>query len=974
MKILRWVLLGGLLLLLPLSASADNTGQFMQLVGYVLVATGYFSYVGYALIIAGSVYGSAAARREQRRQNARSKAQYNASLQDRTITTLRAAPAWRVVYGRPVVGGDIVDIFTTDKTVLREDGVTTYTKADALRHMVVIFATHRCQAINEIYIDGVPLGALDGSGWTTTGEFFQARADSRNVGFTTSITLPETPVAILNAFSQSGSGIDAVYTAETVTISGNTLNGPAGVPVFVDYTVSTPLPSVRVSKHLGSDTEAVDAYLASVAPTRYTSAHGMRGLTGITITLDLENQRFQGGPPNITADVTGALLYDWRKDSTVAGGSGSHRVDNPATWEHSANNALCMRDFLTQRYGFNADDDEVNAAKGIAAANACDELIDLVVGSTVTPNQPRYTCNGAFTTEAAAEAILEDLAESMAGTVVYGADWQINAGVWTPPVSLPGGGGLTDDDLRGPIELVQADTPSSQLFNGLHGQYFPAGAQSPTDINPPYQNAAFVAADGEELFKDLTLPFTDHPARARNLARIFTEKNRAGQILRYPAQLRAWGLQVGDRVPVTSIEYAANADTYRVTDWQSDAAGGPLLTLQRDYASIWDLADAATANPSQNNDQPSPWLVAALTSTAATSSNSTARRNKDGSLTPRVKVTWAAVADALVLDGGRIDLLFRRPGGLAWQKGPDILGSDTEAYFDGVTEGDFVVVELVAVNKYKARSAPVFLSVVVVGKTALPANATGVTAAAIPGGVLITWTPSTEADYMETEVRYGASWAAGTQIFKGAAAGFVWDWPTAGTYTVRVKHRDASRNESASDTTASITVGNSSLIDTGNVVPGSITQLPSPLQLSSLSVTGAAGTGTSYSNTARWTSVGTHTFTANVTGTAYLNVKCSAAFSGTPPLAFTDKVDCTVRVNIDYDNNGTSAAGDTILLEEFYAPTPSGVFISATRECSTRKQYAVTQGTTYTWPIYAQKFEGTLTISAFEFSVEVINR
>lgn len=704
------------ILLWPAQAHANGVGQVLQVVGAAVSFIPGFQGVGYAIYAAGTVYGGVEARRKRRRLVAQQKAELKASLQDRTITVLRSNPPHHVGYGRCVKGGEVLDLFTTDKVTRSELGVTV-TRVDALKHLVILLNSRRSQAIHEVYIDGVPVGALDVNGYPTGGDFKFTKTDTRRVEFTGSVTLEEQPTFVINAYSWTGSGTDIVYTPQTVTIGTNSLSGPPGVLVAVDYLVDDVLPSVRISKHLGSDTEAVDPYFASIAPSRYTGAHGWRGFTAIGVTLDLEDARFQGGLPNITADGSWSLVYDPRKDSTVPGGSGSHRVNDPGTWEWSDNAALCTADHLRADTGFSAAADEVNLPKLIAAANVCDELISLTVGATTTPNQKRYTCNGAFTTDGNnAEAVLEDLAECMAGTVVYGADWSINAGAWTAPVMT-----LTDADLRGAVDVVQADTPTDSLFNGLRGQYIPAGAQSPTDINPPYQNTAFVAADGEPLWENVDLPFTDNPARARNLARIFTERVRAGQVLRAPVKMRAWPLQPGDRVTASFSEYGISALTYRVTDWDYDhtAAGGPVLTLQRDYAAIWDDADAAAALPAPNTDLPNPWTAPAITGLAATSGSTTVIKSDDGTVTARVVVSWNALSAVYVTEGGYIDVAYRATRSSSWRRLPPVAGTETSASIIDMPAGEVLVIEVRAVNRFGQPGAPAQIGHLVTGPSGL---------------------------------------------------------------------------------------------------------------------------------------------------------------------------------------------------------------------------------------------------------------
>ena len=71
-----------------------------------------------------------------------------------------------------------------------------------------------------------------------------------------------------------------------------------------------------------------------------------------------------------------------------------------------------------------------------------------------------------MTTEAAPEAVLEELAQSMAGLVTHtGGLWVVNAGTYSPPVLA-----LTEDLQAGAIEVVQAGTAYADLFNGVRGR------------------------------------------------------------------------------------------------------------------------------------------------------------------------------------------------------------------------------------------------------------------------------------------------------------------------------------------------------------------------------------------------------------------------------------------------------------------------------------------------------------------------
>ena len=772
------------LLLAPSLARADPITITVALAPYIggtlaaFVASNALALGFIAVQVTGAVIG----RRKARSAAARARADALAALQDRSVTILQSTPPWPVVYGRSIVGGTIVAILTTDKTGYRENG-TSYSRPDTYKHIVIVLAAHEVAAINEVFIEGVPLGTLDGSGWVTAGEFSHASAwpDTRTIeiGAGSAETVPEAVVAITAAYYTTGVGVDLIHVPVTPTLSGgNTIiTNPDGAnSITVTYTIAADpshTASVRVSKHLGSTVQAVDSYLNGVAPTEWTSNHRLRGLAYVVVTLDLDEPRFQGGPPQMTFDVSGKLVYDPRTSSTA--------------W--SANPALLVRDFLTSAWGYECTSGDIDDAMCNAAANACevrqlaavhahadtctasastDELtfaterwfgigdgvrfttsgtlpsplaaattyyaipgstrrvfkfattranaiagtaINITSAGTGTHtgtwyDYDTYTAHGAFSSGDSREAVLEDLCESMAGFAAYGAKWQIAAGAWTASVMT-----LSDDDLDGQIGIAQAGVGIDQLFNGIRGTYIPAGKASPTDFNPPYQNTTFVTADGRELWTDISLPYTENPARCRNLARIFTERNRDGQVITYPAKLKAWPLQIGDRVTVNSTEYGFSSKTYRVTDWQFGASTAVQLTLQEDIAATYDLADAATADPSPNTGLPNPWSVAALSGLAASSGSTHLVQGSDGTLVPRVWVSWDAVTDAYVTGpGGQIVVLWMRPGSTDWTR-VTTTGDATGVYLHGnIRGGDPLTIEAYAVNQVGARGPAEFIA------------------------------------------------------------------------------------------------------------------------------------------------------------------------------------------------------------------------------------------------------------------------
>lgn len=762
---MKWL---ALLLLAPAAAWADPVSIGAALLAAAKAVT--VAQVIGAVAVAAQVFGAARQRSKARAAAARQKREHNASLQDRTLTLLQANPPHRVIYGRCITGGDVVAIFTSDKTGTRQNG-STFTKADAYKHMVIVLAAHEVQAIHDVFVDGVSIGPLDGSGWVTVGDFFVSNKPvnrQATIGGGGYVDVSPAASAVIGGVLTNGAGLDAEHTTFTPTLSmSNTrISGPAGG--VAHYTVANPIARIKVDKHLGTTGQTVSTYLNSVAASQWTSNHRLRGLAYVVVTLDLDEPRFQAGPPQLSFDVSGKKVHDPRTGTTA--------------WSENA--ALCVRDYLmsVQGYGVaSADIDLANAdadacdARLLAAAHAhsatctASSSLDTVtfasprwfstgdgVRFTTTGTLPAplaaattyyviatadrrvfklatslanafagtainltnagsgthtgtwydyaaYTCNGAFSTDGSGkEAVLEDLAETMAGTVTYGAKWIIKPGVWSASVMS-----LTDDDIDGQIEIVQAGAGLDATSNGVRGQYIPTGKGTPTDFQP-YQNATFLAADGQELWEDVALPFVNNKVRAANLARIKVEQARDGLVIRYPAKLKAWPLQIGDRVTVSSAEYGWSSKTFRVTDWQFGAATAVVLTLQEDAAAIYDLADAVTADPAPNTGLPSPWQVGALSGVSASSGAATAIVSSGALLIPRILISWSAIADPYVTGpGGAVEIYWQRPGG-SWVK-QEVPGDSTSVYVTGPAHGEPTLIMLYARNGLGAVGPATFL-------------------------------------------------------------------------------------------------------------------------------------------------------------------------------------------------------------------------------------------------------------------------
>jgi hypothetical protein len=102
---------------------------------------------------------------------------------------------------------------------------------------------------------------------------------------------------------------------------------------------------------------------------------------------DAKKPAWPGGRPHFGFVVKGGKRYDPRLDSTVTGGSGSHRIDDPTTWEWTENAVINWYGFERGVYvdGDTSDQTKLLVGRGLsaeesppenifAAANLCDDI------------------------------------------------------------------------------------------------------------------------------------------------------------------------------------------------------------------------------------------------------------------------------------------------------------------------------------------------------------------------------------------------------------------------------------------------------------------------------------------------------------------------------------------------------------------------------------------------------------------------
>jgi hypothetical protein len=660
--------------------------------------------VGNLLFISTAIYGAV----EQRRASKKARAAANAAATDRMAPTMSAAEApWQVIYGEATVGPCQVAAQLTSGD------------RDQFKYVVYIWAAHECQQFMETYINGVAVGALDASGIpTTAGKWLKPNANSRSdqvtlngsaAGFATFAI-----GSIVSLSWSTGTG-DSMVSEDLpgtfITLNGGglfTVQAPynatwAGRTVMVNYmTDGNDNTTLRIQHHLGTTTQTANSMLLSECPSEWTANDRLRGLCYSVVRFSLDEPEFQSGPPQVTVRLRGKRVYDPRTTLTA--------------W--SDNVALCVADFLTSEYGKAATTGQVQWTTVTAAANACDETLASQGGAR------RFTSNGAFRTDGDPDRTLDELCQAMAGFATWNGTWALQAGVYTAPVAT------VDDSWNAGSVEVMADQEGAAVFNGLKGRFYdPSRFDQRTDY-APYQNAAFKAADnGLDLWDDLDLPFTNTQWRAQNLARIQVERSRGMQLV-VPCNLRALSLRAGQRVTYANSVLGITGSVFRVVKRDFQLGQPVMLTLQQDAADNYDEADAVSPPASPSNLNPDPFVVTAPSGVAVTSGDSVTQLGADGSIISRVRLTLTASEDALVTNGGALQIETRLPvatgappAATDWTRHPEAQGSSTSVQLLGLRDRQAYLVRVRYRNGLGAVSAWVERSVVVQGTLSPTRNA-----------------------------------------------------------------------------------------------------------------------------------------------------------------------------------------------------------------------------------------------------------
>jgi len=324
--------------------------------------------------------------------------------------------------------------------------------------------------------------------------------------------------------------------------------------------------------------------------------------TGNTKTA--ESPLVGGLPSRVTVIGDGAALYDPRKDSTVPGGSGSHRATDQTTWgsytdaDDTDNPALQLLWWLLGwkingklSVGAGVPYTRIDMESFITAANICDESVTLATGGT----QKRYRTSGTASDADDRMDIINNFLMSMNATL------RDSGGKLTLTVMKNDLADYTlqlnEADMLGEFDWQQT-RGLTENYNIARGRFIDPSQNSLYQL-VDYPEVGFTSPDGVERVMSVDLYYVEDGRRAQRIAKQILQRNQYRGMLSAVFNAKALGCQVGDVVLLSLEALGWSNKPMRVVSQEIRFDGQVPLALVEENAAIyaWDRDDVAPVTP-----------------------------------------------------------------------------------------------------------------------------------------------------------------------------------------------------------------------------------------------------------------------------------------------------------------------------------------------------------------------------------------
>lgn len=348
---------------------------------------------------------------------------------------------------------------------------------------------------------------------------------------------------------------------------------------------------------------------------------------------------FEKGKPDFEFVMRGLREYDPRKDSTVAGGSGPQRINNPSTWVFTRNPAVHRLNYQLGLRALNSGRTLIGEGKSLGQLDLATYFVAMNVCDTIKAGKPTYECGLWVTGADDHTEILKEFEDAMAG---YGLNRRGLSGVIAGAPQIPVLE-ITKDDLdTGRSSEHQFRKSAFERYNHISGQFLSIEDNwNPQSLKPVYSNAD-VAADGRNRQTSNDFLQVTDPDIAQYLLTIRYRQNRMGGTATLPVSLRV-GLKVQEGEWIVW-----NGRTWMISEWLCDESFNITLKLSETSADIY---DDGGIDPGPVVIPPTPPINPSILTTVQNFAVETGMiEGAEGFQTPVLRFTWDPPQDPSIVE------------------------------------------------------------------------------------------------------------------------------------------------------------------------------------------------------------------------------------------------------------------------------------------------------------------------------------
>ena len=407
--------------------------------------------------------------------------------------------------------------------------------------------------------------------------------------------------------------IDAIFINDNqVTWSGDIADNTQITVASSDANFYSGSSLITCEPHFGSDSQTASSLLSTLSS--WTSNHRLRGLCYLAIRFEWNQDKF-GSLPTVQAVVKGKKVYNPNLDSTVTGGSGSHRADTSSTWEYSDNPILQLLDYLrNDRFGMGIANSyfDSNFADWQTATDVCDANITPYSGASQIDLMDSHAV-----VDTSKKAI-DNVKNFIRGARAY---LNFSGGIYNVLVETTGSASitLTEDNIIGGISVKSKNKNSRYNrvivnFTNPDKNYQSDTAQFPpvdeTGLASADQHATMKTADGGLLLEgrfDFTM--LTSPYQAQEMAEIILRRSRSSLDISLIADATALDLAIGDIVNITHATPSFSAKPFRVQGMNVNSNYTVTLQCSEHQDSFYTFGTQQEVASIPNTTLPNPFVI-----------------------------------------------------------------------------------------------------------------------------------------------------------------------------------------------------------------------------------------------------------------------------------------------------------------------------------------------------------------------------